>query len=80
MSLCMIRCIRHRYVRPPKTASAILPNTSTRTGPKFFEMESRDLEKDCEHLVDHRASSIPSIHVLHAHNNIAGFIEKSAKE
>lgn len=44
MSRCMMRCVRQRYVRPPRTASAILPRTSTRTGPKFLEIASRDLE------------------------------------
>jgi len=43
MSRCIIRCVRQRYVRPPRTASAILPRTSTRTGPKFLEIASRDL-------------------------------------
>jgi hypothetical protein len=43
ISRCMMRWFCHKYVRPPKTDSAILPKTSTRTGPKFLETESREL-------------------------------------
>jgi hypothetical protein len=43
MSRCMMRWASYRYTNPPSIDSVIFPSTSTRTGPKSFEMRSSDL-------------------------------------
>ena len=43
ISRCIIRCASYKYTRPPRIDSVILPRTSTRTGPKSFDIRSRDL-------------------------------------
>ena len=82
ISRCMMRCSLYRYVRPPRTASAIFPNTSTRIGPKFFDILSSDLK--VENFVSYVNSTeryfiyLPYIHVLHTHNDVPCIIHKGA--
>src|SRR5271163_3769037 len=81
MSLCMMRWASYRYTNPPSIDSVIFPSTSTRTGPKSFEMRSSDLSvvsvgalRDVSKLRGH----LPTIHILHAKHNVPCFILKRA--
>ena len=61
-------------------ASAILPSTSTRTGPKSFEIRSNEL-KFCQPLnVQAVEVGLPAIHVLHTHDDILRFVHEGSIE
>src|SRR5271156_620939 len=79
MSLCMMRWASYRYTNPPSIDSVIFPSTSTRTGPKSFEMRSSDLSvvsvgalRECVQATRH----LPTIHILHAKHNVPCIILK----
>ena len=81
MSRCMMRCASYRYTKPPRMDSVILPSTSTRMGPKSFEMRSRDL-----HVVSawtwkqELMPFSPAIHIFHAKHDVPCFVLKGAVE
>lgn len=56
----------------------ILPRTSTRTGPKFFDTRSSELLRIRIRKWILNKSDLPAVHVLHTHNDIARGIEECA--
>jgi hypothetical protein len=52
--------------------------TSTRMGPKFLEMESRELRR--QQRKEFKSGNAPAIHVLHAHYDVAALVQEGAEE
>jgi hypothetical protein len=76
----MMRWASYRYTNPPSIDSVIFPSTSTRTGPKSFEIRSSDL-LECQQLFEGRVQAmrdLPAVHILHAKHNVPCIILKSA--
>jgi hypothetical protein len=81
ISLCMIRWASYRYTNPPRMDSVILPRTSTRIGPKSFDIRSKDLE--AVSIQGWRRPGLlysPTIHILHTEHDIACFVLKRPVE
>lgn len=61
--------------------SVIFPSTSTLTGPKFFEMWSRELYiGKYVHVYIYTRTNVPAVHVLHAKYNVSGFVLECSVE